>query len=105
MLHIDKIQQLLLHEDENWLVRNKPAGITMHRNADSKDFSLDDYLKSYVKKKKIQTTDTFRPSFCFRLDKDTSGVVIAAKNYSSLQYLNELIRERKTSKMYLACVI
>lgn len=99
------VSQLLLHEDANRLVRNKPADMPMHHNKDTKQFALDDYLKFYTEKKHIQTTDTFRPSFCFRLDKDTSGIVIAAKNYTALQYLNELIRERETSKMYLACVI
>jgi 23S rRNA pseudouridine955/2504/2580 synthase len=48
---------------------------------------------------------TFTPSFCYRLDKDTSGVIIAAITYPALQLLNELIRERKVSKVYHAIVV
>ncbi|MBU1757793.1 hypothetical protein KKG31_01185, partial [Patescibacteria group bacterium] len=50
-------------------------------------------------------TDTFTPSLGHRLDKDTSGVIIAAKNYPALQYFNKLIRDRNISKIYLAIVV
>jgi len=51
-------------------------------------------------------SDTFKPSFCYRLDKDTSGVLIAAKTYDALKHLNELIRTRDDDieKYYLAVV-
>ena len=51
-------------------------------------------------------SDTFKPSYCYRLDKDTSGVLIAAKNYEALKHLNELIRTRdeRIEKYYLAIV-
>ncbi len=47
---------------------------------------------------------TFKPSFGFRLDKDTSGIIVGAKDYEALQYLNEIIRDRKVKKKYLAVV-
>ena len=47
---------------------------------------------------------TFTPSFGFRLDKDTSGIIVGAKDYEALQYLNKIIRERETKKRYLAVV-
>jgi 23S rRNA pseudouridine955/2504/2580 synthase len=47
---------------------------------------------------------TFSPSFCFRLDKDTSGILIAGKNYESLKYLNKIIRDREVEKYYLTVV-
>lgn len=53
---------------------------------------------------KWQDHPSFKPSFCYRLDKDTSWVLVAAKEYQSLQYLNQLIRERQTEKSYLTIV-
>jgi 23S rRNA pseudouridine955/2504/2580 synthase len=47
---------------------------------------------------------TFTPSFGFRLDKDTSGIIVGAKDYEALQYLNKIIRERDVKKKYLAVV-
>lgn len=63
---------------------------------------MQSYLQHTQQKKDSQT---FNPSFCFRLDKDTSGLIISAKTYTALQLLNELIRDRKTRKTYLAIVI
>lgn len=50
-------------------------------------------------------SQTFKPSYGFRLDKDTSGVLIAAKNYEALQYINKIIRDRKINKKYLTIVV
>lgn len=47
---------------------------------------------------------TFKPAFGYRLDKDTSGVLIAGKTYDALQYINKLIRERQIDKYYLTLV-
>ena len=49
--------------------------------------------------------NTFKPSFGYRLDKDTSWVLIAAKTYNALQYINKIIRDRKVDKYYMAIVI
>ena len=71
--HLDKIQKMIIFEDDNWIVRNKPAGIVTHPGKDhDTDMSLHDIMKSYLfqTKQKI-ASDTFNPSFCFRLDKDT----------------------------------
>jgi 23S rRNA pseudouridine955/2504/2580 synthase len=63
-------------------------------------------MKSYLlQTKQTLASETFHPSFCFRLDKDTSGIVIAAKTYTALQSLNEQIRERTTKKTYIAVVL
>ena len=75
------------------------------------DITLNDYLEAYVNrvwkkegKDPATMSDTFKPSFGFRLDKDTSGLIVGAKDYEALQYLNEIIRERKVTKKYLAVV-
>lgn len=63
---------------------------------------MNDYLEKYAEEHK---TDTFKPSFGYRLDKDTSGVLIGAKIYESLQYINAIIRDRTIDKYYLTIVI
>jgi len=62
---------------------------------------MHDYLDKYAEEYK---TSTFKPSFGYRLDRDTSGVLIAAKSYEALQYINSIIRERDIDKYYLALV-
>lgn len=98
-----KIQEQIIYEDKQWIVFNKPTGIPMHPgNKHRNDLSMNDYLEKYAEK---YITETFKPSFGYRLDRDTSGVLIAAKTYEALQYINAIIRERKINKYYLTIVI
>ena len=103
---IDNIKKMIIMEDTHRIVWNKPAGIVTHPGADHvNDMSLHDIMQSYL----IQTgqkkdSETFNPSFCFRLDKDTSGIIISAKTYDALQWLNEEIRLRHVTKQYLTIV-
>jgi 23S rRNA pseudouridine955/2504/2580 synthase len=93
------------------LVFDKPAGILVHPgNNHWKDLSMNDYLEKMVQSAecRVQSSSsavTFKPAFGYRLDKDTSGVLIAAKTYDALQYINKIIRERQIEKYYLALVI
>ncbi len=98
-----KIKQQILYENDHWIVFDKPAGIPMHPgNKHRNDLCMNDYLDKYAEAYK---TSTFKPSFGYRLDRDTSGVLIAAKSYEALQYINSIIRERDIDKYYLAFVI
>ncbi len=100
---IKKFKQQILYEDEHRIVLDKPAGIPMHPgNKHRNDLSMNDYLDKYAEEYK---TDTFKPSFGYRLDRDTSGVLIAAKSYEALQYINTIIRERNIDKQYLTIVV
>ncbi len=102
---LEDIQKMIIYEDENWLVFNKPAGIVVHPgNKHLNDLTLHDLLDVYSEKILKICSDTFKPSFAFRLDKDTSWIIIAWKNYQALRYLNDLIRKRQTKKTYLAIV-
>lgn len=104
-LSLDDIKQLIIYEDENWVVFDKPAWIIMHSANKNKQLSMNDYIEKYCKliwTGKIE--ESFKPSFGYRLDKDTSGVLIWAKNYQALQYLNEIIRDRKIDKEYMTIV-
>lgn len=106
-LKLDKIDHMIIYEDNDWIVFNKPAGVVAHPgNNHFKDLSMNDYLDKYCELKKIwKDGGTFKPSFGYRLDKDTSGVLIAAKNYDSLQYINQIIRDREIDKEYMTVVI
>ena len=100
---IKKIQQQIIYEDNHRIVFNKPSGIPMHPgNKHRNDLCMNDYLEKYAEEYK---TETFKPSFGYRLDRDTSGVLIAAKTYEALQYINSIIREREIEKYYLAIVV
>ncbi len=103
---LQKIKQMIVFEDDNRIVRNKPAGVVTHPGKDhATDMSLHDIMQSYLMQTAQKTTSsTFNPSFCFRLDKDTSWIIISAKTYDALQWLNEQIRERKVNKSYL-CIV
>ena len=103
-------ESLILYEDEDWIAWNKPAGIVAHEgNKHTEDITMNQLLeyKSNLdnqNKEKLEAHKTFKPAFAFRLDKDTTGVLISAKNYPALQYINELIRDHNIRKIYLARV-
>jgi len=100
---IKKIKQQVLYEDGHRIVFDKPSGIPMHPgNKHRNDLCMNDYLDKYAEEYK---TSTFKPSFWYRLDRDTSGVLIAAKSYEALQYINSIIRERDIDKYYLVIVL
>ena len=96
---MNKVKKQILYEDDHWIVFDKPAGIPMHPgNKHRNDLSMNDYLEKYAESYK---TETFKPSFGYRLDRDTSGVLIGAKSYEALQYINAIVRDRKIDKYYL----
>ena len=90
----------IVYEDENLLVLHKPAGILSQGDA-SGDASLNDGLLSYLG----DSSATVKPSICNRLDRNTSGLVLAGKTIFSLQALNELIKDRSLHKIYNALVL
>ncbi len=90
----------ILYEDENLLVLNKPAGL-LSQGDGSGEASLNDGLLAYLKD---QVTATVKPSICNRLDRNTSGLVLAGKTVQGLQALNELIKDHALQKTYRALV-
>ena len=103
---IDAIRPHLIYEDDRRLVWNKPTGFLTHPwQKNTTNITMHEMLQSYLQQTWARPeSETFKPSFCFRLDKDTSGVLIAAKSYEALQLLNQRIRDRQVSKLYKAIV-
>ena len=92
----------VLYEDENILVVNKPAGI-LTQKASPTDISLNEWLIGYLLATKVTNAlelQTFRPSVCNRLDRNTSGIVLCGKSLEGSQLLSKLIKERRIGKFY-----
>ncbi len=90
----------VIYEDQDILVLNKPVGV-LSQKADRDDYSLVEWLEDYLGKDAAQT---FRPGICNRLDRNTSGLVVAGKSIHGLQWMNRLFRERNLKKYYLCLV-
>ncbi len=100
-IDVNYVKSLILFEDKNWLVFNKPTGISIHpSDNEHKQRSMHDLLRAYIP----NTWETFNASFGYRLDKETSWVLIAGKTYDALQYINEIIRNREIQKEYLTII-
>lgn len=98
-----KLHFKIVYEDDNILVVNKPVGLSTQPDETSMK-SLVDEIKVYLDAKEENISFTFKPAVCNRLDKNTSGLIIAAKNYEALKQTNKAIRERQIKKFYMAKV-
>ncbi|MCI6610360.1 MAG: RluA family pseudouridine synthase [Ezakiella sp.] len=97
----------IVYEDENIAILDKPSGVLCHFANNLKEPNLVDSFISYLTDKREynpRDEHSFVPSLCNRLDRNTSGLVIAAKNAESLRKINELIKEHKIKKYYFAIV-
>jgi 23S rRNA pseudouridine955/2504/2580 synthase len=94
----------LIYEDANILIVNKPAGLLTHPDKPGEDTLIDRALFHIDRKDGISESQTFSPAVCNRLDRNTSGIVIIAKNYKTLKAVNHSIRERWIKKLYL-CIV
>ena len=88
-------ENLIIDDNENFIVLNKSAGISVQGGTKSKKNLVDIFAKSKIFK-------NTKPYSVHRLDKDTSGVFIIAKNRETAQLLTSLFRLRKVHKTYLA---
>lgn len=102
----------IIFEDRNILVVNKPPGISVHGDGVREEETLVDWiLENYPKMKGVgekgyapQGGEIERPGVVHRLDKDTSGVLILAKNKKTHAFLKEQFQERQTEKTYQVLV-
>ena len=97
----------IVFEDENIIIFNKPATLPCQPDEKHKGNTLSDMLKSYLIEKgeyNPENESSFSPALCNRLDTNTSGLIIGAKNAAALRDMNEQIRERNVHKYYL-CIL
>lgn len=90
-----KLQEIIIAETEEWIACNKPVGLLSIPDREGKDISLKKLLQE-----KYNNVFTVH-----RLDRDTSGLIIFAKNKKTHQYLSTAFEERKTEKIYLGLVL
>lgn len=92
----------IVYEDENILLLNKPAGI-LSQKAEEKDLSCNEWLIGYLlHKSEISALqlNTFKPSVCNRLDRNTSGLLICGKTLLGSQKMSQMIKDRSIKKFY-----
>lgn len=97
----------IVYEDENILLANKPKGMLVHAGDGGETDTLIEHIKAYLwQRGEYDPTaeKTFAPALCNRLDRNTSGIVIAAKNAEALRIMNEKIKNREIEKIYL-CIL
>lgn len=92
-----------VYEDENVIFLNKPAGV-LSQKAKETDISLTEALSDYLEKKNSGEETMFRAGLCNRLDRNTSGLILAGKTVAATQQLSELIAKRAVGKYYLTVV-
>lgn len=97
-----KVSFSVAYEDENILVVNKPAGLICQSDAKENRNTLVNHIIAYLINKGEYSPDqgAFVPALCHRLDKNTSGLVISAKNAEAMRIMNEKIKNRELHKYY-----
>jgi len=95
----------ILYEDDNLLIVAKPAGLVVHPGAGEHGKTLADWLSDkYPNIKNLNWPDPERAGIVHRLDKDTSGLIILAKNPEALEKLQALFQSHEIKKSYQALV-
>lgn len=98
----------VVYEDENILVANKPSGLVVHEdNENTVDTLINRITKYLIEKGEYDPASEhgFAPALCNRIDRNTEGLVLCAKNAESLRILNAAIRDRELKKSYLCVTV
>ena len=97
----------IVYEDENILLVDKQPGLAVHPH-DGAEYgkTLIDHIQAYLYAKGAwrPRESTFVPALCNRIDRNTGGIVIAAKNAEALRILNQKVKDRELDKRYLAVI-
>lgn len=100
------IVKQIIYEDDHLILFNKPVGMLSQKSA-ADDYSANEYLIHYMLEQKVMNEkdlQTFKPSVCNRLDRNTSGLLIFGKTMSALQTIAEELKNRTSHKYYL-CIV
>lgn len=96
----------ILYEDDNVLLINKPAGV-LSQKARPEDVSVVEQIIAHELEQgraTAETLQTFRPSVCNRLDRNTSGIIVAGVSLTGLQVMSQMLKDRTMHKYYLCLV-
>ena len=98
----------IVYEDENILLVDKRPGLAVHPH-DGAEYgkTLIDHIQAYLYQKhewSPRAENSFTPALCNRIDRNTGGIVIAAKNAEALRVLNQKVKDRELDKRYLAII-
>ena len=97
----------IVYEDENILLADKKPGVLCHSAGQWDYNTLIANIQAYMAQKgewKPREENSFAPALCNRIDRNTGGIVIAAKNAEALRILNDKMRDREIDKYYLCAV-
>jgi 23S rRNA pseudouridine955/2504/2580 synthase len=98
----------VLYEDEQIILINKKSGLAVHEDKTNVADNLAERLKAYLALKgeyDPEKEQSFVPALCNRLDRNTAGIVIAAKTAAALRVMNERIKHREVDKYYLCVTV
>ncbi len=107
-LTVFKPQLNIVYEDENLLLVDKRPGLVVHADETEKVNTLINHIQAYLYQKKEwnpKWENAFTPALCNRIDRNTGGIVIAAKNAETLRIINEKIRDHELEKSYLCVTV
>jgi len=90
----------IIYEDEDIIVINKPSGIAMHPGAGNFDNTIVNALINYDKNSLSSIGDELRPGIVHRIDKNTSGLIVIAKNNQSHEHLSSQFRKHTITRVY-----
>ena len=97
----------IVYEDKNLMLLNKRPGLLCHADEHEKVNTLITHIQAYLYQKKEwnpRDEHSFTPALCNRIDRNTGGIVMAAKNAETLRILNQKIKDREIAKFYLAII-
>jgi len=97
----------IVYEDDNIILCNKRAGVLVHEDDGAADNTLIMHIQAYLYqsgKYDPEDEQSFAPALCNRIDRNTGGIVIAAKNAEALRVMNEKIKNDEIRKFYLCAV-
>ena len=107
-LSVFKPQLDILYEDEHILLVDKRPGLVVHPDEHEYVNTLITHIQAYLYQKKEwdpRAEHAFTPALCNRIDRNTGGIVIAAKNAEALRIINDKIRDHELRKSYLCVTI
>ena len=107
-LKIGKPNLHIVYEDDNILLLDKKPGILCHSDGSWDYNTLISNIQAYLAQAgvwKPKEENSFTPALCNRIDRNTGGIVIAAKNAETLRVINQKIKDREIEKFYLCTVV